>query len=473
LAYRRVLEFDPRQWDAAFQCGLLLHDAERFEEALACLNGCNEWRPDHVPTLQARARALRGLKRFSESLADLLRADALAPADLITCNNVGNALLSLQRPEDALQWFDKALALDPNSGDVYLNQASALMQLDRFDEAMLIYERAVAIDPNDHHSAWNLAVLQLLTGNLEAGWKGYEALRWWRLPDQMTPCPKFSAPAWLGHEPVAGKTLLVWQDEGFGDTIQFARYVPLLAARGARVILLVQPPLYSLLSRLNGVSQCLPKLPETRLPPVDFHAPIYSLPVAFETRLDSIPSGESYLPVAGADQVQAWENRLGPHNKLRVGLVWSGSLNHPNDHSRSIPFRMLSDLLAVDAKFVSLQKDPRPHDVEPFREQPDIVDFTADLTDFATTAALALCLDLVITVDTAVAHLTAALGRPTWILLPYTPDWRWLLGRDDSPWYPTARLFRQDERRDYTSVLKRVRDELEERIAAFISEAPR
>lgn len=471
LSYQHALKLEPHHWEAAYHCGELLHGSARFEEALSYFNRCDEWRPDHVRTLQARARCLRALKRFEECLAENLRAYALDPADPISCNNVGNALLSLDRPDEALGWFDKALALQPNSGEVLLNKASALAQLVRFDEAIVIYERAVAIDPNDHMAAWNLAVLQLLTGNLEVGWTRHEALRWWRLPDQAY--PKFSAPKWLGHEPLAGKTLVVYQDEGLGDTIQFARYVPLLAAHGARVILMVEPPLHSLLSGLNGVSQCLPKLPETPLPPVDFHAPIYSLPVAFQTRLDSIPSGESYLPVPGAEQVQAWENRLGPHEKLRVGLVWSGNPKHPNDHGRSIPFRMLSSLLDVDAKFVSLQKDPRPPDIELLRERPDVVDFTADLTDFAATAALVLCLDLVITVDTAVAHLAAALGRPTWIMLPYIPDWRWLLNRDDSPWYRTVRLFRQSERREYGSVIERVRAELQARVAHRHNGAPR
>lgn len=460
LSYQHALKLDPHHWDATYHCGELLYGSKRFEEALSYFNRCDEWRSEHVRTLQARARCLQALKRFEECLTENVRAHALDPVDAISCNNVGNALVSLERPDEALRWFDKALALQPNSAAVLRNKASALTQLERFDEAILIYERAVAIDPNDHRAAWNLAVLQLLTGNLEAGWRGHEALRWWRLPDQ-----KFPAQKWLGQEPVAGKTLVVWQDEGLGDTIQFARYVPLLAARGARVILVVEPPLCSLLSGLDGVSQCLPKSPETRLPPIDFHAPIYSLPVAFETRLDRIPSGESYLPAAGADQVQAWENRLGPHEKLRVGLVWSGNPSHPGDQARSIPFRMLASLLDVDATFVSLQKNPRPVDVEPLRERPDVVDFTADLSDLAATAALVSCLDLVISVDTAVAHLAAALGRPTWIMLPYIPDFRWLLDRHDSPWYPTVRLFRQGKTREYASVVDRIRGELRAMVA--------
>jgi tetratricopeptide (TPR) repeat protein len=463
LGYQHALKLDPHHWEAAYHCGELLFGSERFEEALSHFHRCNAAQPDHVRTLQARARCLSALKRFDECFAENARAHALDPADPISCNNAGNALLDLGRPDEALRWFDKALALRPNSEEILRNKGAALTRLRRFDDAIAIYERAIAADPTDRNSAWNLAVLQLLTGNLEAGFRGHEALRVWRLPD--TASATFSAPKWLGHEPLVGKTIAVWQDEGHGDTIQFARYIPLLAARGARVILVVEPPLNSLLSRLDGVSLCLSKSPETRLPPVDFHAPIYSLPAAFGTRLDSIPSGEPYLPVPAADQAQAFENRFGPHDKFRVGLVWSGRPTHPGDLSRSIPFRMLTSLLDVDATFVSLQKDPRPLDAEALQERPEVIDFTADLTDLAATAALISRLDLVIAVDTAVAHLAAALGRPTWIMLPYTPDFRWLLGRDDSPWYPAVRLFRQNASREYGNVIARVRSELQAMIA--------
>lgn len=202
------------------------------------------------------------------------------------------------------------------------------------------------------------------------------------------------------------------------------------------------------------------------MPAFDLHCPISSLPLAFKTRLDTIPSGP-YLPSPPDSLVQAWDNRLGPRTRLRVGLVWSGDPFHVNDETRSIPLRTLSHILDVDATYVSLQKAPRPHDAAVLRERSDIVDLTADLTDFAETAALIACLDLVITVDTSVAHLAGALGCPTWILLPWTPDYRWLLDRADSPWYPSVRLFRQTETREFESVLDRVRDELRALSKAF------
>jgi ADP-heptose:LPS heptosyltransferase len=271
---------------------------------------------------------------------------------------------------------------------------------------------------------------------------------------------------WLGDGPIEGKTILVFADEGLGDTIQFARYIPMLAARGARVMLWVDAPLLSLLSGLSGVFRLLKS--SDPLPDFDLHCPLCSLPLAFRTRLETIPP-DVYLPRPAEAQIQAWENRLqtslGPRIRPRVGLAWSGNPNHTDDHIRSVQLQKLLGLLDLDVAFVSLQKDPRPDD-RAHLEQTGIVDLTAHLTDFSETAALMSCLDLVITVDTSVAHLASALGRPTWILLPYTPDWRWLLGRDDSPWYASVRLFRQDERRDYAPVIERVREALQARLSA-------
>jgi tetratricopeptide (TPR) repeat protein len=465
--FEHTLRLNPRHGDAAYQAGHILHGLERFEEALAYLDRSAQLRPDHALTLCMRALVLVRLDRLEEALADNQRALDLDPANTDVHNNMGIILDAMGRIEEALSWYDRALKTKPDSARALGNKGGALVQLGSLDEAAIVYERAIAIDPNDRGIVWNRAVLQLLTGNFEAGWDGFEALRW-RLTDLIATYPRFSAPRWLGHEPIAGKTLLVCQHEGLGDAIQFARYLPLLASRGARVILVVDPPLCSLLSRVNGVSQCLPKLPETRLPQFDFHVAIDSLPQIFGTRLDNIPAPVSYLSAADAD-VQVWENRLGPREKLRIGLVWSGNPNRKNDRTRSIPFRMLSSLLDVDATFVSLQKETRPRDVEPLRERPEMMAFTADLTDMAATAALVSCLDLVIAVDTGVAHLAAALGRPTWIMLAQIPDFRWMLDRDDSPWYPTVRLFRQSQTREYASVIERVRIEL---MAAVAGHSP-
>ena len=461
LSFQHVLKLDPRHQDATYKCGVLLNDVRRFEEAVTHLDICDEVLPKHAPTLQARARALLNLRKFEQALADNLQADALAPDNADTLNNIGACLQALGREDEALSWFDRALAHLPDAIEILNNKANILQQLHRFEEALALYEDIRVRGLNNATTDWNLALLQMLLGDFEAGWAGREAR--WSIPDP-SPYPKFSQPMWLGREPIEGKTILIHVDEGLGDTIQFIRYVPMVAARGARVILVVERPLVPLLSNFRGVSQCL-AFSDAPLPAFDMHCPVGTLPMVFGTRLDTIPAETTYLPPPREDRVAAWNARLGPRDRLRIGLVWSGSRTHRNDHNRSTSLRVLSRILDVDATFVSLQKDVRPDDKLELGNY-SFLDWTAELTDFAETAALVKCLDLVITVDTSVAHLAAALGCPTWILLPWTPDYRWLLDRDDNPWYPSVRLFRQSETRDYAGVLDRVRTELHDLVAA-------
>ncbi len=369
---------------------------------------------------------------------------------------MANALRGLGRLDEGLLWFDKALALEPSSLPIHFNKAFALADVRRFAEAFDVYDRIENLDPNNAGARFHRSHVRLLTGSFAAGWPEREAR--WKVGGLPIIHPPFSLPIWLGKEDIAHKTLLVYGDEGLGDLIQFARYVPMVVERGARVSLAVLGALHPLMSALPGIQQCHPysaKLPSA----FDMCCPLMSLPLAFGTTLETIPSAD-YLPPPGADKISAWDTRLGPHDRLRVGLVWSGNPKHPNDHDRSIPLRSMARLFDIDAMFVSLQKDPRPDDARFLQGRTDVIDFTTLLTDLAETAALIACLDVVISVDTGVAHLAATLGRPTWILLPYVPDWRWLLDRDDSPWYPTARLYRQTETRDYASVVDRVQVDL-------------
>jgi tetratricopeptide (TPR) repeat protein len=455
LSFQQALKLNPRHCNAAYQCGLLLREQGQLEAALSYLDLAYSLQPDQPSVLELRAALLFSLQRFEEALADSRRAHALNPDNADTCNNIGTALQWLGRDEEALPWLDRALELRPDYIAAFSNKMQALQQLRRFDEAVAVYHRLKAVDPDNAAADLDLAFLHLLTGNFEAGWAGYEAR--WRLPSGY---PKIPCPLWLGEGSLEGKTILLGADEGLGDAIQFARYVPMVAARGAQVVLLVKDPLVPLLAGLPGVSRCVPISAANTLPAFDVHCPLSSLPLAFGTRLDIIPSGTSYLPPPEASRVKIWEQRLGPHDRLRVGLAWSGNPDHKNDHNRSSSLRAFSAMFDVDATFVSLQKDPRPDDKAILAERRDVVDLTAHLTDFVETSALISCLDLVISVDTSVAHLAGALGRPTWILLPYTPDYRWLLDRDDSPWYPTVRLFRQGASRNYTEVIDRVRTEL-------------
>jgi tetratricopeptide (TPR) repeat protein len=424
LSFQQAVKLNPQHWDAAQKGALLLYQASRFEEALGCFTLCNELTPSHFPTIYMRAMTLQNLKRFEEALADNMQAHALDPTHADTCNNIGNVLRSLGRTDEAISWFDRSLALRPDFAATLGNKAVALAELRRIDEAFVCFRRTIEIDPGHGIAMWNFAIWQMLTGNFAAGLAGLEVR--WAIPSMAPEYPKFDRLRWLGAEPVAGKSILVFADEGLGDTIQFVRYVPMLAARGARVTLMAQASLHPLLSGLAGVSQCLPRTRNVAQA-FDLHCSISSLPLIFGTRIDTVPAATSYLPMPPADRVHAWERHLGPHEKMRVGLVWSGNPQHQNDHNRSVPLTKLRPLLSCNATFVSLQKDPRPDDKATLSGWRDIVDLTDRLDDFVETAALMSCLDLVISVDTSVAHLSGALGRPTWVLLPYTPDYRWLL----------------------------------------------
>jgi tetratricopeptide (TPR) repeat protein len=452
---QRALEIDPSHHGAAFKCGVILHQRRRLEEALASFNLCDRLRPEQAPTLHMRALVLHSLQRFAEAIADDRRAHALDPGNAYICNNLGYNWIKLVRPDQALPWIERALAIQPDFVEARNNQAFALTELHRFDEARDVYHRSRAIAPDHAETEWSLALLNMLLGDFDAGWPGREAR--FRLPELPVSYPKFNAPQWFGDETLGGKTILLFADEGLGDSIQFARYVPMVAARGARVILAVEEVARPLLAGVAGVAHCQAK--SAALPAFDLYCPLSSLPLAFHTRLDTIPADMSYLPPPPEARVRAWADRLGAHDRLRVGLVWSGNPRHVNDRKRSLQLLTLSGILDVHATFVSLQKEPRTED-RPVLSASGIIDPSADLTDFVETAALIKNLDLVISVDTSVAHLAGALGCPTWILLPYTPDYRWLINRDDSPWYPSVRLFRQSDTREYHGVIDRVREEL-------------
>jgi Glycosyltransferase family 9 (heptosyltransferase) len=294
-------------------------------------------------------------------------------------------------------------------------------------------------------------MLRLLIGDFDRGWVKYE----WRWKTESLALPKrnFSQPLWLGAEALDGKAILLHSDQGFGDTIQFCRYVPLVAERGARVILEVPRPLRELMSTLTGAEQIVSS--GNPLPDFDMHCPLLSLPLAFGPQLETIPAATPYLR-ASSQSLMNWDTRLGSKHHRRIGLVWSGSPTHKNDQNRSIRLSSLLSLLDIEATFVSLQKDVRDDDVTILKNRSDLLHFGDALENFSDTAALISNLDVVISVDTSVAHLAGALAKPVWVLLPFVPDWRWLLDRNDSPWYPTARLFRQDDARAWDNVIARV-----------------
>ena len=459
-SYDRALAISPGLAEAHANRGNSLNALHRYSDALASFDRALALRPDLVEAITNRGNALNGLKRYDDALASYDRAIALQPAHAVAHYNRGTTLHAMERYDDALASYDRAIALQPNYPEAFSNKGATLWELRRHDEALSSYDRAIAIQPEFPEAHWNAASLRLLTGDYERGWAEYE---WrWKYKTMALARRNFTQPLW-GGEPIEGKTILLHSEQGLGDAIQFCRYVPLVAERGARVILEVDRRLYDLMASLDGAAQVLST--GDVLPEFDVQCPLLSLPRAFNTHLETIPSRAPYLRAA-PELLAKWSARLGPKSGLRVGLVWSGNPLHHRDQARSIELGALVPLLDTGATFFSLQKDARPSDAALLAGRSDIIQIADLFADFSDTAAAMAQLDLIISVDTSTVHLAGALGRPVWILLPYLPDWRWLLDRDTSPWYPTARLFRQDETRRWDSVIPRVRAALSEMIAS-------
>ena len=449
-----AIQLQPDFFEAHGNRGAMLAALGRHDEAIESYRKALAIKPDFADAHCNLGSALTHLRHYDEALASLDRALALQPNYLDALYNRGNALKPLKRYEEALASYDRAIALQPNHADAHNNRGQVLRELERYGEALASYDRALALRPQHVMAHCNAAALRLLTGDFDRGWVHYE---WRWMKKSVVPLKRnFSQPSWHGDDPIAGKTILLHSEQGLGDAIQFCRYVPLVAARGARVIFEVQKTLQTLMHSLGGIAQIAPK--GGSLPAFDLHCPLVSLPLAFGTRLETIPSATAYLS-APVQRVTTWQSRLQGQRHPLIGLVWSGNPGHERDRERSVGLREflpLLDALDGEATFVSLQKDVRAADAALLKERADVLDYSNELEDFSDTAALISQLDLVISVDTSVAHLAGALGKPVWILLTYFPDWRWLLGRDDSPWYPTARLLRQDESRTWDGVIARV-----------------
>jgi tetratricopeptide (TPR) repeat protein len=454
-SFDSALRVQPDHAEALCNRGLTLHELKRFEEALASYERALIARPDYAEALSNRGMTLRELNRLEDAVESYDRALALRPEFAKALSNRGNALHELNRFEEALASFDRALRIDPEYAEAFSNRGVTLHSLIRFQEALSNFDRALKFRPDHADTHYNEALCRLLIGDFDRGWEKSE----WRWETGHTSDKKrnFVQPLWLGSSDIAGKTVLLHGEQGFGDMIQFSRYVPLVAERAGRVILEISEPLRELMGTLSGAAQIISK--GDPLPHFDLHCPLLSLPLAFTTGLKTIPSALPYLR-ASPQALLRWDARLGLRRCPRIGLVWSGRPTHKNDRNRSVKLRALLPLLDIDAVFVSLQHDLRADDAATLKDQKNIIHFGDELRDFSDTAALISNLDLVISVDTSVAHLAGALSKPVWVLLPFIPDWRWLLDRDDSPWYPTARLFRQGNNRVWDDAIVRVRDAL-------------
>jgi len=431
---------------------------ERYEEALRATDVVMQRGRDDARTWLARGDILFALQRNDDALVAYESALERDPDLVEAITNCGTTLLKLGRGESAIAFFHRASSLKADDPRALYNLAFSLMSSGEYRGSLDIAERALSLHPQDPDLHWNKATCHLLLGELEHGWVEHE-WRWKATVLGSKPVkPDFPLPMWTGQQQLHGKSILIAHEQGLGDSIQFVRYTSLLRRAGAANVYVQAPP--ALQPLFDGIEGCQLLVEGDLLPHIDFYCPMLSLPFAFGTTLATIPASVPYLG-SNIDQQNAWRARLGARRGLRVGLAWSGNVNHQNDRNRSISLEEMLDHAPANCQFVSLQKDVREQDQRTLDEHPNLLNFASELHSFADTAALVACMDVIVSVDTSVAHLAGAMGRPLWILLPHQPDWRWMLNREDSPWYPSARLFRQPTVNDWVSVVQRVMAELE------------
>jgi Tfp pilus assembly protein PilF len=452
---RLILATDPSQVDALHLLGVTLMRTGRTEAALEPLARACTLDPGFADCAYNHAVALGEVQRWAEALAAYDRVLALDAGNARAWNNRGNVLQRMERWAEAAASYERALALRPDHSEALYNRGVVLLTLGRVREALSSLERSVALAPDNAEAQWTKSLAHLLLGEFEEGWRLQE---WrWKTGQMAGLSRGFREPLWLGGGRLDGKTILLHADQGFGDSLQMVRYAPRVEAFGAKVVLEVPQALVRLVTSLSPTLQVVAR--ETPLPRFDLHCPLGSLPLAFRTTLQSVPASAGYLRAAAAD-VEQWKDRLGPGKRPRIGVGWSGNPKLARDSERSIPFATLAPLLDARFEWHALQTDLRPGE-EAAARAAGVKVWRESLRDFADTAALAANLDLVITVDTSIAHLAGALGAPAWILLTWMPDYRWMLERPDTPWYASATLFRQPVRGDWLATLANVRRALD------------
>jgi len=467
-SYDRTLQLDPHHAEAHASRGNVHCQLNQWDAALASYDRAIERDPANAALYSNRGAVRRQLSQWVAALADLDRALELAPDYALAHSNRGEVLRQMNRMDDALQAYDRAIARAPQAAEACYNRGSLLHFLQRLPECLQDYDRALSIKPTLLQARFNRACAALQRGDFDLGWREFECRKDMEPAAPNVTGGEFPGKRWIGQENLRAKTILLSSEYGLGDTIQFCRYATPLADRGATVILQVQKPLVNLLTSLAGVTRVLPA--GEIAPRADYWCPLLSLPYALGTTLSSIPADIPYLR-APERKIRDWKESLGYSGKLRVGLVWAGGFrpHQPEtwlaNERRNIPLRQLAILRNEHIEFFSLQKgEAAVAELAAARssgwEGPQISEFTDRLEDFSDTAALIENLDLVISVDTSVAHLAGALGKPTWLLNRYDTCWRWLSDRLDSPWYPTLRLYRQQQAGDWERVLRNVNEEL-------------
>jgi tetratricopeptide (TPR) repeat protein len=458
--FKFVTTLKPDFAEAHGHIGAIFLAKENFSDAIASYQAAVEAQPQSAHLYCNLAIALTRGGDEDAALTAAQRAIDLKP-DLPEAHNaLGTLWKNRRRPADALAEFVKAARLNPNFAEAINNIGSILEQLNRLDEAEKHFQRAVELNPASPTLHENFACNLLLRGDFVRGWQHYE----WRRAAPGNPSNRnLGRPQWDGS-PLAGQTILLYAEQGVGDTIQFSRYIPLVRDRGGKVIVECQSSIASLIKQIDGAEETIEQ--GQPLPQFDCSAPLLSLPLIFGTTLYNVPHNVPYI-IPDPARLQIWAEKIPPSPKtLRVGLTWAGNPRYRNDRIRSCPPGLLEPLAQIpNVKFFSLQKERSANPPESLH----LIDLTADLTDFTETAAMISQLDLVITVDTAIAHLAGALAKPTWLMLPQVPDWRWLTDRADSPWYPTLKLFRQTTAGDWADVIGRVAIALTEASTAKIA----
>ena len=468
--YEIILQAFPQQAEAHHFLGLIYFQEGNAQAALQAIDLALASQPNYALAHNNKGSILIELKLPLAALACYEQAITCDPQFALAHFNHALTLHDLRQLEQALQSYDAAIAIDPQYAQAHNNRANTLKELQQVTAAIAGYNQALSIVPNFAEAQWNRALAYLVLGDYEQGWQGYESR--WQSPELSRAAGerKLNGVLWLGQSSLQDKTILLHSEQGLGDAIQFSRYAASVAKLGATVILEVEKPLIALFQTLAGVTQIIEK--GQPLPPFDFHCPLISLPFAFKTKLDNIPFTQKYLGVDPTKQI-LWQKKLGPKTKIRVGVVWSGGLrpNQPEawavNERRNISLALLAPLKNEAIDFYSLQKgQPGESELVALKAAewhgPNLIDLTAQLHNFADTAALIDQLDLIITVDTAIAHLAGALGKPVWILNRFDTCWRWLLDRNDSPWYDSVRLFRQAQLGQWEPVIEQVRNQLQQ-----------
>lgn len=452
--FNQALAINPNDESALINCGNVLYELEQFEFALAHHDFVLTKNPTSLAALNSRAVLLYCLQRYEDALTTCNQALALAPNLAEALLNRGSVFNALGQHQKALQDYQTILDLNLQSTLAYCNLANLHLDMQNYEAAQECYMQALMLEPNNPSVHWNFSIFCLLMGAYEQGWQLYESGRHAsHLPrGKRKQCPQ---PAWLGEESIAGKRILLYAEQGLGDTLQFCRYAKLIAQLGATVILEVPKELCTIMQSLSAEIEVI--VADTDFTNFDYHCSLMSLPFALKTTLATIPDQSPYL---FADNGKVKQYLAKNSEKIRVGIAWSGSTSHKNDANRSIALEQLRPILNLDADFHCVQKEIRESDLATLKTLPDLQLYTDQLHDLSDTAALIESMDLIISVDTSVAHLAGALNKPVWILVPSNPDFRWLLTRDDSPWYPSAVLFRQTQMQHWDPVIFKISTEL-------------